>query len=118
MLPIPRLAKQFATLLVVRAVSACSIRPHETAIDRPGKQDFLKNSALHGYDNHGFGGYACLDEPLSARNRYRPQPYYLSGFVGETPSVLVDVILANPPFGTRPSGSVDVNREDLCHDEE
>lgn len=29
------------------------------------------------------------------------------------PSTLVDVILANPPFGTRPAGSVDINRSDF-----
>jgi len=29
------------------------------------------------------------------------------------PSTLVDVILANPPFGTRPAGSVDINRPDF-----
>ena len=29
------------------------------------------------------------------------------------PSTLVDVILANPPFGTRPVGSVDINRPDF-----
>ena len=31
----------------------------------------------------------------------------------KSPSVLVDVILANPPFGTRPSGSVEINRDDF-----
>ena len=31
----------------------------------------------------------------------------------KSPSVLVDVILANPPFGTRPAGSVEINREDF-----
>ena len=29
------------------------------------------------------------------------------------PSTLVDVILANPPFGTRPAGSVEINRPDF-----
>ena len=29
------------------------------------------------------------------------------------PDILVNVILANPPFGTRPSGSVDINRSDF-----
>lgn len=29
------------------------------------------------------------------------------------PDTLVDVILANPPFGTRPAGSVDINRPDF-----
>ena len=32
------------------------------------------------------------------------------------PSTLVDVILANPPFGTRPAGSVDINRPDFYVD--
>jgi type I restriction enzyme M protein len=29
------------------------------------------------------------------------------------PQKLVDVILANPPFGTRPAGSVDIDRPDF-----
>lgn len=29
------------------------------------------------------------------------------------PSTLVDVVLANPPFGTRPAGSVEINRPDF-----
>ena len=31
----------------------------------------------------------------------------------KAPDTLVDVILANPPFGTRPAGSVDINRSDF-----
>jgi type I restriction enzyme M protein len=31
----------------------------------------------------------------------------------KSPEQLVDVILANPPFGTRPAGSVDINRDDF-----
>lgn len=31
----------------------------------------------------------------------------------KTPSRLVDVVLANPPFGTRPAGSVEINRPDF-----
>jgi type I restriction enzyme M protein len=31
----------------------------------------------------------------------------------KSPEQLVDVILANPPFGTRPAGSVEINREDF-----
>lgn len=33
----------------------------------------------------------------------------------KVPETLVDVILANPPFGTRPAGSVDIDRQGfLC----
>lgn len=31
----------------------------------------------------------------------------------KAPETLVDVILANPPFGTRPAGSVDIDRQDF-----
>lgn len=78
-----------------------------------GKQDFLKNSALHGYDN------TALVVTLASMNLYLHgigtdrSPIICQDSLEKTPSVLVDVILANPPFGTRPSGSVDVNREDF-----
>ena len=31
----------------------------------------------------------------------------------KAPDKLVDVVLANPPFGTRPAGSVEINRDDF-----
>ena len=34
----------------------------------------------------------------------------------KAPEKLVDVILANPPFGTRPAGSVDISRDDFYVD--
>lgn len=78
-----------------------------------GKQDFLKNNALHGYDN------TALVVTLASMNLYLHgigtdrSPIICQDSLEKTPSVLVDVILANPPFGTRPSGSVDIDRPDF-----
>ncbi len=51
------------------------------------KRDFLRNNAL--------------------------SPIVCEDSLEKEPSTLVDVILANPPFGTRPAGSVDINRPDF-----
>lgn len=78
-----------------------------------GKQDFLKNNALHGYDN------TALVVTLASMNLYLHgigtdrSPIICQDSLEKTPSVFVDVILANPPFGTRPSGSVDIDRPDF-----
>jgi len=78
-----------------------------------GKQDFLKNNALYGYDN------TALVVTLASMNLYLHgigtdrSPIICQDSLEKTPSVLVDVILANPPFGTRPSGSVDIDRPDF-----
>lgn len=78
-----------------------------------GKQDFLKNNALHGYDN------TALVVTLASMNLYLHgigtdrSPIICQDSLEKAPSVLVDVILANPPFGTRPSGSVDIDRPDF-----
>ena len=78
-----------------------------------GKQDFLKNNTLHGYDN------TALVVTLASMNLYLHgigtdrSPIICQDSLEKTPSVFVDVILANPPFGTRPSGSVDIDRPDF-----
>ncbi len=78
-----------------------------------GKQDFLKNNALHGYDN------TALVVTLASMNLYLHgvgtdrSPIICQDSLEKTPSVFVDVILANPPFGTRPSGSVEIDRPDF-----
>lgn len=78
-----------------------------------GKQDFLKNNALHGYDN------TALVVTLASMNLYLHgigtdrSPIICQDSLEKPPSVFVDVILANPPFGTRPSGSVDIDRPDF-----
>lgn len=77
------------------------------------KRDFLREKALHGYDN------TALVVTLASMNLYlhgigtERSPILCQDSLEKSPSVLVDVILANPPFGTRPSGSVEINREDF-----
>lgn len=77
------------------------------------KRDFLKNRALHGFDN------TALVVTLASMNLYlhgigtERSPIICQDSLEKSPEQLVDVVLANPPFGTRPSGSVDINREDF-----
>ncbi len=77
------------------------------------KQDFLRNEALIGYDN------TALVVTLASMNLYLHgvgtdrSPIICQDSLEKTPSTLVDVILANPPFGTRPAGSVDIDRPDF-----
>ncbi|MCD8292068.1 MAG: type I restriction-modification system subunit M [Prevotella sp.] len=77
------------------------------------KLEFLNNKALHGVDN------TPLVVTLASMNLYlhgigtERSPIVCEDSLEKEPSTLVDVILANPPFGTRPSGSVDINRNDF-----
>lgn len=77
------------------------------------KQDFLRNNALHGYDN------TALVVTLASMNLYLHgigtdrSPIICQDSLEKAPSTLVDVILANPPFGTRPAGSIEIDRQDF-----
>ena len=78
-----------------------------------GKRDFLRNKALHGSDN------TPLVVTLASMNLYLHgvgtdrSPIICQDSLEKEPDILVNVILANPPFGTRPSGSDDINRSDF-----
>ena len=77
------------------------------------KRDFLREEALIGYDN------TALVVTLASMNLYlhgigtKRCPILCEDSVEKQPQKLVDVILANPPFGTRPEGSVDIDRPDF-----
>ena len=77
------------------------------------KRSFLKDKALHGFDN------TALVVTLASMNLYLHgvgtdrSPVVCQDSLEKAPDTLVDVILANPPFGTRPAGSVDINRPDF-----
>ena len=77
------------------------------------KRSFLKDKALHGFDN------TALVVTLASMNLYLHgvgtdrSPVVCQDSLEKAPDTLVDVILANPPFGTRPAGSVDINRSDF-----
>ena len=77
------------------------------------KRDFLRDKALHGYDN------TALVVTLASMNLYLHgigtdrSPILCQDSLEKAPDTLVDVILANPPFGTRPAGSVDIDRKDF-----
>lgn len=72
------------------------------------KQKFLKNSALFGADN------TSLVVTLASMNLYlhdigvSKSPIAYQDSLIDTSDKVYDVILANPPFGTRPQGSVEV----------
>ena len=77
------------------------------------KRRFLREESLHGIDN------TPLVVTLASMNLYLHgigtdrSPIECRDSLESEPSTLVDVILANPPFGTRPAGSVDINRPDF-----
>ena len=77
------------------------------------KRSFLKDKALHGFDN------TALVVTLASMNLYLHgvgtdrSPVVCQDSLEKAPDTLVDVILANLPFGTRPAGSVDINRSDF-----
>ena len=77
------------------------------------KRDFLRNEALSGTDN------TALVVTLASMNLYLHgvgtdrSPVVCADSLEKQPERLVDVILANPPFGTRPAGSVDIQRDDF-----
>ena len=77
------------------------------------KRKFLREEALHGIDN------TALVVTLASMNLYLHgigtdrSPILCQDSLEKSPDKLVDVVLANPPFGTRPAGSVDINRDDF-----
>lgn len=77
------------------------------------KLRFLREEAIYGTDN------TALVVTLASMNLYlhgigtNRSPITCDDSLEKTPSRLVDVILANPPFGTRPAGSVEIDRPDF-----
>lgn len=77
------------------------------------KREFLRNEALSGTDN------TALVVTLASMNLYLHgigtdrSPIICADSLEKLPEKLFDVILANPPFGTRPAGSVDIQRDDF-----
>ncbi|MDR2563169.1 MAG: type I restriction-modification system subunit M [Prevotellaceae bacterium] len=84
------------------------------SVDRD-KLRFLKNEALSGND------ITPLVVTLASMNLYLhgigtdKSPIKCADSLERQPEKLVDMVLANPPFGTRPAGSVDISamRDDL-----
>jgi len=79
------------------------------------KQDFLQNKALHGVDN------TALVVTLASMNLYLhgigidKSPIICDDSLEKEPEQLFDIVLANPPFGTRPQGASNISamRSDL-----
>ena len=79
------------------------------------KLDFLQNKALHGVDN------TSLVVTLASMNLYLHgigidrSPIICDDSLEKEPDNLVDIVLANPPFGTRPQGASNISamRSDL-----
>ncbi|WP_300488910.1 class I SAM-dependent DNA methyltransferase [Flavobacterium sp.] len=72
------------------------------------KRTFLRDKALHGNDN------TPLVVTLASMNLYlhgigtERSPIECCDSLEKEPDTLVDVVLANPPFGNRPAGSTDI----------
>jgi len=77
------------------------------------KRLFLNTQALTGVDN------TALVVTMASMNLYLHgigvdrSPVECRDSLEAEPEKLFDVVLANPPFGTRPAGSVDINRDDF-----
>lgn len=79
------------------------------------KRNFLQNEALHGVDN------TSLVVTLASMNLYlhgigiTRSPIVCKDSLEKEPEELVDIVLANPPFGTRPQGASNISamRNDL-----
>ncbi|GHT72513.1 type I restriction endonuclease subunit M [Bacteroidia bacterium] len=79
------------------------------------KQQFLRNEALHGND------ITPLVVTLASMNLYlhgvgtEKSPVTCCDSLEKSPEKLFDIVLANPPFGTRPAGSTNISamRDDL-----
>lgn len=79
------------------------------------KRNFLQNEALHGVDN------TSLVVTLASMNLYlhgigiTRSPVVCKDSLEKEPEELVDIVLANPPFGTRPQGASNISamRSDL-----
>lgn len=73
------------------------------------KQKFLKNNALFGADN------TSLVVTLASMNLYlhdigtKRSPIVYQDSLTDTSDKIYDVIMTNPPFGTRPQGSVGID---------
>ena len=80
------------------------------------KRDFLRDKALHGSDN------TPLVVTLASMNLYlhgvgtERSPIVCEDSLEKESAINPDVILANPPFGTRAAGSVEINRHDFYID--
>lgn len=77
------------------------------------KQLFLRNQALHGND------ITPLVVTLGSMNMYlhgvglKASPITCRDSLIKRPEELTDVVLANPPFGARAAGSVEIHRDDF-----
>lgn len=80
------------------------------------KQEFLKKDALFGND------ITPLVVTMGSMNLYLHgvdtgrSPIVCEDSLEKEPEMLMDVILANPPFGTRAEGSVEISRPDFYTD--
>lgn len=77
------------------------------------KLEFLRNSSIHGND------ITDLLVTMSSMNMYlhgigfKKSPIVHEDSLLNEPTELSKVVLANPPFGKRASGSIDINRPDF-----
>lgn len=94
----------------------CAYEAMKNQSNDRGKIDFLNNSTFFGTDN------TPLVVTLASMNMYlhgigtEKSPITCADSLEKSPDFAVNVVLANPPFGTRAAGSVPINRDDFIKD--
>ncbi len=94
----------------------CAFESMKNQSNDRAKIEFLNNSTFFGTDN------TPLVVTLASMNMYLHgigtdrSPITCADSLEKAPDFAVNIVLANPPFGTRAAGSVPINRDDFIKD--
>lgn len=94
----------------------CAFESMKNQSNDRAKIEFLNNSTFFGTDN------TPLVVTLASMNMYLhgigtdKSPISCADSLEKAPDFAVNIVLANPPFGTRAAGSVPINRDDFIKD--
>ena len=94
----------------------CAFESMKNQSNDRAKIEFLNNSTFFGTDN------TPLVVTLASMNMYlhgigtEKSPISCADSLEKAPDFAVNIVLANPPFGTRAAGSVPINRDDFIKD--
>lgn len=94
----------------------CAFESMKNQSNDSAKIEFLNNSTFFGTDN------TPLVVTLASMNMYLhgigtdKSPISCADSLEKAPDFAVNIVLANPPFGTRAAGSVPINRDDFIKD--
>lgn len=94
----------------------CAFEAMKNQSNDRAKIEFLNNATFFGTDN------TPLVVTLASMNMYlhgigtERSPITCADSLEKAPEFAVNIVLANPPFGTRAAGSVPINRDDFIKD--